>query len=71
MFIYSLIHFIFLSALSAGYRILFVSPAKKVRPFPKKECAGYGAKRSDGEALTLEIWLVRSAHSLPLIPNPL
>ena len=33
------------------------------------ECSGYDIKPSDGEALALEIWGMKSNPSLPLLPG--
>ena len=39
---------------------------------PLNECSGYVTKRSDGEVpVMLEIWGMRSAPLLPLLPGPL
>ena len=39
---------------------------------PPNECPGYDTKQSDGEVpVILELWGMRSTHSLPSFPGPL
>ena len=46
-------------------------PAEGKDP-PPNECSGYDTKQSDGEVpAMLELWRMRSTHSMPLLPGPL
>ena len=39
---------------------------------PTNECPRYDARESDGETpVMLELWVIRSTPSLPLLPGPL
>ena len=51
-----------------GYRIHWLHLCRGVSPSPK--CPGYDIKQSDGEyPIILELWVMWSSPSLPLLPG--
>ena len=53
-----------------GYRIHRQLLCREVRP--SNVCPGYDTKQPDGEVpVMLELWGMRSVHSLPSFPGPL
>ena len=55
------------SAIAVGYTNCISAEGKD----PPYECAGYDIKQSECESRVMELWRMRSAPSLPLLPGPL